>query len=460
MDNIRQQDALAELERRKVIHLALLQQIVDARRGHDETIARQMILTGKDKQTLDGIRALVARMEAVENGLLLDRERESDLSERRNCLTFYGATAASMALLFVTFLLVSRALAERANVAEAIQKREEWLSTTLRSIGDAVMATDAQGHVLFMNPIAEKLTGWKEAEAVAKNARDVFHIVNEETRAEVESPIAKAIEHGLIVGLANHTLLIAKDGTERPIEDSGAPIRDIQGRLNGVVLVFRDVSERRQNEIERDRYIAELDQLNERLKRSMTETHHRVKNNLQVVAALIEMQEQNEGDMVPMSMLVRLRQNIQALAVIHDILTEETKAGGDTSLISVKGVLERLVPILRTTMGTRQLSAEIGDVFLASKHTTALALVANELISNAVKHGKGNIELTLRKDGSLVALEICDDGPGFLAGFDPISAANTGLELIESIARYDLHGETLYQNRPQGGACVRVTFPA
>jgi len=192
----------------------------------------------------------------------------------------------------------------------------------------------------------------------------------------------------------------------------------------------------------------------------MTETHHRVKNNLQVVAALIEMQEHSDSDLVPMSMLVRLRQNIQALAVIHDILTEETKTQADTSLLSIKGVLERLVPILRTTMGTRRLLAEIEEVFLASKQTTALALIANELISNAVKHGRGDVTLALHQEGSLVTLTVSDDGPGLPEGFDPLTAANTGLELIESIARFDLHGETSYQNRPEGGARIRVTFPA
>jgi PAS domain S-box-containing protein len=458
-DNARQQHALLELDRLKAVHLALLQKIIAARRGYDETGARQMILKGQDKRTLDDIRALIARMENTENGLLLDRERQSDITERRTRFTFYGATVARMGLLCVIFLLISHAFAERRRLAESMQKREEWLSTTLHSIGDAVLATDEQGRVLFMNGIAEGLTGWKQGEAEGKDARDVFHVINEETRAEVANPIAKAIEHGIVVGLANHTVLIAKDGTERPIEDSGAPIRDTQGRLIGVVLVFRDVTERRDNEIERDRHVAELDHLNERLRRAMTETHHRVKNNLQVVAALIDMQEHHEGDMVPVSMLERLRQNIQALAVIHDILTEETKIDGEIRLVSIKGVLERLVPILRTTMGARRLRAEIEDVHLAPKQITALAIVANELISNAVKHGKGDIELTLHQHGSLVTLVIDDDGPGFPENFDPVAAANTGLELIESIARFDLHGETFYQNRSQGGAQIRITFP-
>ncbi len=138
---------------------------------------------------------------------------------------------------------------DRLRRAEAsLRESAEWFATTLRSIGDAVIATDDEGRVLFMNPTAEELTGWKTAEAIGQDIRAVFRIVNEDTRREVESPVAKVIREGLVVGLANHTLLIARDGTERPIDDSGAPIKDEEGNLRGVVLVFHDISARRQAE--------------------------------------------------------------------------------------------------------------------------------------------------------------------------------------------------------------------
>jgi PAS domain S-box-containing protein len=124
-------------------------------------------------------------------------------------------------------------------------RREVWLENTLRSIGDAVMATDAEGRVVFMNPVAEALTAWTEAEATGVALREVFHIVNEHTRAVVESPVDRVLREGVVVGLANHTVLIAKDGTERPIDDSGAPIRHGEEGLVGVVLVFRDITARK-----------------------------------------------------------------------------------------------------------------------------------------------------------------------------------------------------------------------
>ncbi len=125
--------------------------------------------------------------------------------------------------------------------AEAVLRLNvERHSITLKSIGDAVIATDAQGLVELLNPVAEELTGWKQDEARGRPLEEVFRIVSEVTRATVESPVVKVLREGIVVGLANHTLLIAKDGSERPIADSGAPIRGDSGAITGVVLVFRD----------------------------------------------------------------------------------------------------------------------------------------------------------------------------------------------------------------------------
>jgi len=131
-----------------------------------------------------------------------------------------------------------------------LKESEQWLATTLNSIGDAVIATDSQGFVIFMNPVAVALTGWKEEDAAGKPLKWVFHIVNEETGREVEDPATKVLREGVVVGLANHTVLIAKDAKRRPIDDSGAPILDKNGNIIGVVLVFRDVTERQRMEEE------------------------------------------------------------------------------------------------------------------------------------------------------------------------------------------------------------------
>ena len=131
-----------------------------------------------------------------------------------------------------------------------IIESEEWLSTILKSIGDAVIVTDTGGCVTFMNSVAEGLTGWKREDAARKHLKDIFNIVNEETGQHDEDPATRVLREGVVVGLANHTVLIARDGTRRPIDDSASPIRDNKGNITGVVLIFRDVTERKRLEEE------------------------------------------------------------------------------------------------------------------------------------------------------------------------------------------------------------------
>lgn len=140
---------------------------------------------------------------------------------------------------------------ERRKKAEGeTRQREEWLQVTLHSIGDGVVCTDAHGRVTMMNPVAEVLTGWTQNAAQGRSLEEVFSIINEQTRLPVSNPVDKVLRDGVVVGLANHTILVSRDGTERPIDDSAAPIRDKSGEMLGVVLIFRDVTESRRVEQE------------------------------------------------------------------------------------------------------------------------------------------------------------------------------------------------------------------
>lgn len=162
------------------------------------------------------------------------------------------ALTATAALALVTAALALRAMRRRNTWRARFQhEREQRLAleeyrATLQSIGDGVLSTDAQGRVRGLNAVAETLTGWTDDQARGRPVREVFHIIHEDSRAEVESPVDRVLREGRIVGLANHTLLVARDGAERPIADSGAPVRRDDGALEGVVLVFRDQSAERQ----------------------------------------------------------------------------------------------------------------------------------------------------------------------------------------------------------------------
>lgn len=163
----------------------------------------------------------------------------------------------SAALKNAESILIARQRAERELIAtkealerktEELQHQREWFEVTLSSIGDAVITTDTKGKVTFLNPVAESMTGWTSAEAIGNPLEQIFRIVNEDTGVVAENPVEKVLRAGRVVGLANHTSLIGKDGTSVAIEDSAAPIRDSKGRITGVVMVFHDVTQRRRAE--------------------------------------------------------------------------------------------------------------------------------------------------------------------------------------------------------------------
>jgi PAS domain S-box-containing protein len=158
-----------------------------------------------------------------------------------------GTVIGVVAYVFTCTLIILFGEAMRRAQVRAYEHREV-LRVTLRSIGDAVIATDVTGHITYMNPVAEKLTGWAEHEAQGQSLDSVFRIVNEETRQPVENPAIKALSAGVVGGLANHTVLIGKDGRECPVDDSAAPISDEHGHVSGCVLIFRDVTAQRRVE--------------------------------------------------------------------------------------------------------------------------------------------------------------------------------------------------------------------
>jgi len=170
--------------------------------------------------------------------------------------TMIGAGALNLAFLAWAFLRISRESDSREEAFAEMGRQKELLATTLRSIGDAVVTTDTQGLVTSLNEAAEKLTGWKGPEAAGQPLQRVFRLINELSRQPVENPVDKVLRLGTVTGLANHTLLLSKDGRELPIDDSAAPIRQPGGQLIGVVLVFRDVTEQRKAQESRARLAA------------------------------------------------------------------------------------------------------------------------------------------------------------------------------------------------------------
>jgi PAS domain S-box-containing protein len=388
------------------------------------------------------LKHLLHRVEDVTAFVMLQAQRQEETRQAQESLTRSEQRAVANLLLAEglqeTNSQLNALLTERRQAEEALLRSEERFRAAVLAVGDIVwtnnptgmMEGEQAGWAAFTGQSYDAYQGYGWASAVhPEDAQPTIDAWNEAVAARKMF----VFEHRL----RRH------DGVWRVCAIRGVPVLDAEGNIREWVGVHTDIAA-----------------LNTRLRRAMTETHHRVKNNLQMMAALIEMQGQGSLGSVEVTDLLRLKHNVQALSVIHDLLTKEAKEDGDATVLSGKTVLEKFLPLLQATLLARLLVVQIEEFFLPARHATSLAIVANELISNAVKHGVGDIEVTVRFAGDRAVLEVCDDGEGFPADFDPQTEANTGLDLIENICRYDLRAETSYANREQGGARITVAFPA
>ncbi len=240
-------DALRPLVQQKLDELA---ETIRLRQTKGLEASLVVVDTDAGKRLMDELRRILAAMTREEETLLHERLAVTQGRNERVTWAVLAGSGAAFVLVAVCAVALNAQNRRRLGVQARLLESEERLGVTLRSIGDAVIATDPAGRVVFMNPVAELLTGWPSAEAVARPLDEVFVIADETTRATAENPVVRVLREGITVGLANHTVLFARDGREIPIDDSAAPIRDAGQTVMGVVLVFRDVTERRRLEAE------------------------------------------------------------------------------------------------------------------------------------------------------------------------------------------------------------------
>jgi PAS domain S-box-containing protein len=354
-----------------------------------------------------------------------------------------------------TKLRLERALETHARHEHALRQSEERFRLASEAIHGMLYDWDvATGRVRRTSKFLEIMGILPDREETS-NEWWQAHIHPEDVES-AKQQIAQALQ-----GDENHYALEYRvrhwEGHYIYVQDNGHILRDAEGKAVRVVGYAVDITERMETQ-------AEIEGLNMRLQRSIAESHHRIKNNLQVLAALVDMETLEGVQALPVAAFERVAQHIRTLAALHDLLTREARSGSDLDSVSLPDALAHLLELMRPTSGERRLLLEAEEVRLPLKQSGSFTLMVNEIVSNAIKHGKGDVEITLtaeRTDDETprATLIVCDDGPGFAPNFDPKQAANTGLELIESMGRWDLQGEILYQNRPEGGARVVVTFP-
>jgi PAS domain S-box-containing protein len=331
----------------------------------------------------------------------------------------------------------AEALGQRAAIAvdnarlyREAQLQRERFHVTLASIGDAVIATDAQGNVTFMNPVAETLTGWPEADAYGKSLDTIFRIVNEETRATVENPVTKVLREGRIVGLANHTLLISRIGQEIPIDDSGAPIWNEQSEITGVVLVFRDITERKQVEQERAALLrheqaarAAAEEANELKLRFLAMISHELRTPLTsikgfastLLAPDVEWQPESQREFVAI-----MDEEADKLTDLVEQLLDVSRLQAGTLRISpqtrqVTDALNVAMAQLQTITVNHQFLLDVPtDLPPVTMDSQRIAQVVVNLVANAAKFSPPHSRITVaaRRQGQTVQIDVSDEGDG------------------------------------------------
>lgn len=438
------------------------------------------------KQMMDGIRATARAMLQQQADV---RHHEYRRARRLQLRELYSLLISALVVGVILAIFIRhhvkaistsylRRIAEITRRSEEVRNSQEWFKTTLESIGDAVIACETDGAVTFMNAVAEKLTGWPLDDAKGHPLEEVFRIVHESTRETAENPVEKVRRLGHVIGLANHTVLLARNGPEFVIDDSAAPIRNSTGEMIGVVLVFHDVTEERR--MQAALVATEKLAVAGRLAASIA---HEIHNPLDSVANLHFLLEQ-ENDPERRAEYLRLAQQElgRTMQISRTMLSlyREPRAPIQLNLQElIEGVLLLLDRRLQH-QGIR-MKADISHPLVVEGFPAELRQVFTNLIVNAVEAAgpRGRIRIRMEHaeaaelQGAGAIIEIADSGPGisqdvarrlFQPFFTTKGANGTGLGLWVSMGIVQKHGgaiRVINCGEPEWpGACVRVFLPA
>lgn len=338
-------------------------------------------------------------------------------------------------------------LCSRLRTEEALRESETMYRSLADSMPQIVWTARADGSVDYYNLRWTNYTGLSLEQSLGQGWEAVLHpddlpVCLDRWDLAVQTGRRYEIEY---------RFKRVSDGTYRWFLGRAVPVKDKQGVILRWFGTCTDIDDQKRAE-------AEIAALNERLHRSIYESSHRIKNQLQILASVVDLQLMEGREMIPAGEFRRLATQIRTVSAVQELLTADAKTDGTASQVSIKALLDKVLWMLQQTAGRHRIHYHIEEASVPAKVGTALALVANELVSNAIKHGNAKTDVTFLLVENVGRLEVCDDGPGFPNSFEPKLAANTGLELIDGLTRTDLAGQVRYENHTQGGAKVTVTF--
>ncbi len=469
--------------------LGELKQTVVLRQNEGFKAALSLVETNQGQHAMDDIRKIGADLQnEVYTGLMRGIRERQQQGSRTRLTTLLGSAVLFAFLLLATFD-IGRTTTERDRLIvdlEAANGRttasRDLLHTTLTSIGDAVIATDGAGRVTFLNGIAERLTGWTQSQAQGRKLTEVLILVNEETREALESPVDKVLRDGRIVGLANHTMLIARDGTERPIDDSAAPIRDPNGNVVGVVLVFRDVTGRRESEAQLHRLNQALRRTNQDLQQFSYAASHDLKEPLRTVTNYLQLIRSRYSGKVLDQEAGRLFDvavsGAQRMHALVEALLEYSRAGevGEATLepVPVGRVVGEAITHLQSSISETSADVSLGPLPVVTANPLYLTQVFENLIGNALKYRSGqppHVSITAAEGAHNWTFSVEDNGIGIAPEYqaqifgifkrlhgDEYPGTGIGLATCKKIV--DRHGGTIWVESEFGkGSRFSFTLP-
>jgi PAS domain S-box-containing protein len=478
---------VGELERLIEAKIEELRKTVSFVQSGRMPAALQIVRSDEGERTMESFRAAIAEIVSVqENGRAAAGERADAAIQIRGWV-FLCAILLNLAFLWWAYHRIRKEMMHHFVANLETRRQKEILAVTLASIGDGVIITDIKGRITFLNAIAEKLTGWSAKEAEERPCEEVFRIVNEETRLPVKSPVDKVLAMSSIVGLANHTVLIRRDGSELPIDDSGAPIRESHGTVRGVVLIFRDFTAHKESERKLVRAKEEIEASSEAKDKFLAALSHELRTPLTpVLATLSSWDATNALPSMLRSDLQRLRRNVELeVRLIDDLLDLTRIENGKLSLekesVDVHNLIHSAVALFREEVKARGLRLhshlDAKNSWLEADPVRLQQILLN-LIGNAVKFSResGSIEIvTSNPQGMELNIAVTDYGIGmpeeliarlfrpFEQGDIPPEIRFRGLGLGLSIAKalVEAHGGVLRAESkgPGCGSTFTVGFP-